>query len=68
MAPRVGEKYSTSIPKRENELKSLGHGEVIRYQLSEEELAKYRALPVPDKKGKLPVGVMISKTDSEQRR
>lgn len=69
MAPRVGEKYNTSIPKRENELKSSGPGEVIRYQLSEEELAKYRAMPVPDKKGKLPVGVMIAKSDSgEQRR
>lgn len=60
--------YSTPVPRRSNELKASKPGEVVTYQLSEEELAKYRALPVPDKKEKMPVGVPNTFISEEQRR
>ncbi|MGM1047624.1 MAG: DUF3310 domain-containing protein [Bacillota bacterium] len=68
MAPRIGERYNTSIPRRTNELNGSGPSDVISYQLSDEELAKYRALPVPDMKGKIPVGARIARTESEEQR
>ncbi|MDR9857786.1 DUF3310 domain-containing protein [Paenibacillus sp. VCA1] len=68
MAPRVSEKPGTPIPKRENELKTKGYGQVIEYRLSDEELEKYRALPVPDKKEKPPVNVRIGGMSSEEQR
>ncbi|BFH59426.1 hypothetical protein [Paenibacillus azoreducens] len=68
MAPRVSDKPTTPVPRRENELKAFGHGEVVTYQLSDEELAKYRALPVPDKKEKMPVGVRIVHTETQLQR
>jgi hypothetical protein len=39
--------HGTPIPKREIELRSSGSGPVTTYQLSPEELAKYRAMPTP---------------------
>ncbi|QCT03313.1 RNA polymerase, sigma 28 subunit, FliA/WhiG subfamily [Paenibacillus algicola] len=60
--------YSTPVPRRENELRASGPGEVIQYQLSDEELAKYRALPVPQKQGKRPIDLRIANTKAEQQR
>jgi len=45
-----GDRKRTPIPIPERELRSTGAGPVITYQLSEEELAKYRAMPVPNRK------------------
>lgn len=42
--------YSTPVPRRANELKATKPSEVVTYQLSADELAKYRALPAPDNK------------------
>lgn len=58
----------TPIPRRENELRATTQSEVTSYFLSEEELAKYRAMPVPDKKEKMPVRVRITDRNSEEQR
>ncbi|BFH10591.1 DUF3310 domain-containing protein [Paenibacillus melissococcoides] len=57
----------TSIPKRDVEAKSSGSGPVVEYQLSPEELERYRAMPTPDGKVKMPVGLRIAGNDEGRR-
>ncbi|BFH71912.1 hypothetical protein J27TS7_08330 [Paenibacillus dendritiformis] len=57
----------TSIPHRDVELKSSGSGPVVEYQLSPEELERYRAMPAPDGKVKMPVGLRIAGNDEQRR-
>lgn len=58
----------TPIPRRENELRATNRSEVTSYFLSEEELAKYRAMPIPEKKERMPVRVRITDRNSEEQR
>ncbi|WII39684.1 DUF3310 domain-containing protein [Paenibacillus thiaminolyticus] len=57
----------TPIPNRENEAKSAGHGPVVPYTLPPEELERYRAMPAPDGKVKMPVGTRIAKANEERK-
>ncbi|MDG0876488.1 hypothetical protein L5D93_30375 [Paenibacillus thiaminolyticus] len=57
----------TSIPHRDVEMKSSGSGPVVEYQLSPEELERYRAMPAPDGKVKMPVGLRMAGNDEQRR-
>ncbi len=46
MSARSSEGYQTPIPKRDIEHRSTGSGPVTTYQLSPEELERYRSMPV----------------------
>lgn len=60
--------YSTPVPRRENELKDSRPGEVVKYQLSDEELAKYRALPIPNRSDKKPIDLRLATRELENQR
>ncbi|EPY07443.1 hypothetical protein PAALTS15_09970 [Paenibacillus alvei TS-15] len=57
----------TPIPRRENELKATNRSEVTSYFLSEEELAKYRAMPEPSKNDGLSVRLRMASREAENR-